>query len=97
MRIGKFRKDPADRKRYVVDYADWLNQSTVETIVGVTMQGNYPADDFYVDGYTVDTGGLQVIFYVSGGVSGTSYDAYITITTSLAQIKEDFITFVVAD
>lgn len=95
MRLNKFRKVPADRKRYVVDYADWLNAN--ENVNSVTFEGNVPADDFYVDAYTVDSGGKQVIFYVSGGVSGSTYNVTVTATTSLAQEKQDYITFVVTD
>lgn len=91
--IGKFRKAAADRKRYIVDYADWLSDG--EIIDNVVMSGNVNPDNFYVDGYIVDTKGKEVIFYVSGGVSGTSYNASITITTSLQQIKVDNVTFVV--
>jgi len=93
MRIGKFRKASADRKRYVVDYEDWLNEG--ETIISVQALGNVPADNFYVDGYVVDAGGLQVVFFVSGGVDAHSYDVTVTIVTSLQQVKEDFVTFVV--
>jgi hypothetical protein len=92
--IAKFKKVPADRKRYVVDYADWVNEN--ERISGVTFEGNVPADNFYVDAYTIDGTGLQVIFYISGGLSGYSYDVTVTSTTSLAQVKQDTIRFVVA-
>lgn len=93
MRIGKFRKAPADRKRYVVDYTDWLNDNELVTTVSVT--GNVPSDNFFVDGYIVDTGGKEIIFFVSGGVSGEEYVVTITINTDLGQIKEDWVTFVV--
>ena len=93
MRLQKFRKGPADRKRYVIDYADWLNED--ELLTGIQMTGNVPIDNFYVDGYLVDTGGKQVIFYVSGGFSGSSYDVYAKVTTSLQQVKEDNVIFVV--
>lgn len=92
-RIGKFRKAEADRKRYVVDYEDWMNED--ELVTTVAASGDVPADNFYVDGYIVDTDGKEVIFYVSGGVEGSSYDVTITINTTLQQIKEDFVTFVV--
>lgn len=93
MRIGKFRKSPGDRKRYEVNYEDWLNEG--EIITDVTMQGNVPADGFYVDGYVVDTDGKEVIFYVSGGASGFEYTVRVTVETSMQQIKEDTITFMV--
>jgi hypothetical protein len=93
MRIGKFRKAPADRKRIVVDYADWLNEN--ENLTAVAATGNVAPDDFYVDGYVVDTGLKSVIFYVSGGLAGLEYDVTIEVTTSLQQTKQDWITFVV--
>lgn len=95
MRIGKFRKGPEDRKRYVVDYADWLNED--ELVTDIVATGNVPADNFFVDGYIVDVGGKEVIFYVSGGASGVSYDVTLTIDTSLQQVKEDYVTFVVTE
>lgn len=93
MRAGRFRKDAADRKRYVVNYEDWLNDN--EDVSEVTCTGNVPADNFYVDGFLVDEGGKEVIFYVSGGVAGSSYDVTITVDTTLQQVKEDYVTFVV--
>lgn len=95
MRVGKFRKGPDDRKRYIVDYADWLNES--ETVSTVTCTGNVDADGFFVDGYLVAAGGKEIIFYVSGGITGREYNVSVTIGTSLLQIKEDYITFVVTD
>lgn len=93
MRIGKFRKSDGDRKRYVIDYADWLDAA--EIIEGVVMVGDVPLDNFYADGYIVNAGGKEVIFYVSGGLPGVEYDVQVTITTSMQQVKEDWVTFVV--
>lgn len=95
MKLGKYRLDSADRKRYVVNYADWLNEG--ETIVSSDFTGSVPADNFFVDGWFVDPNGVEVIFFVSGGVNGTSYDVTFTTTTTLAQIKQDYVTFVVTD
>jgi hypothetical protein len=92
-RVGKFRKDAADRKRYVVDYVDWLDSA--EEITAVTVTGDVPADAFYADGYVISDDKKEIIFFVSGGVAGSSYDVTFTITTSLSQIKEDWVTFVV--
>lgn len=92
MRIGKFRQVPQDRKRYVVNYADWLNDT--EIVTSVTMKGNVPDDTFYVDGFVVNDD-KEVIFYVSGGVAGTTYEVSIQIGTSMDQIKADTITFAI--
>lgn len=93
MRIAKFRKSPGDRKRYEVNYEDWLNEG--EEIVSVTMEGNVELDAFLVNAYVVSSGGKEVVFYISGGVSGMTYMVMIRVETSLQQVKEDLIEFVV--
>jgi len=93
MKIGKFKKSPADRKRYVVQYQDWMNEG--ETVVGLAAVGSVPDDDFYLDGYFIGPDALEIIFFVSGGLTGKSYDVTLTATTSLGQIKENVVTFVV--
>ena len=90
MRIGKFKKGPADRKRYVADYTDWLDGA--ELLTSVTSEGNVPVDAFFIDGFVVNTGGKEIIFYASGGVSGTSYTVSLTVNTSMGQIKQDTVT-----
>jgi hypothetical protein len=92
-RLGRFAKDAQDRKRYVVDYNDWLDLEELITLVTVT--GDNPVDGFFVDGYVVDPGGKQIIYYVSGGDPDTDYDATITVTTDMGQVKEDWITHAV--
>jgi hypothetical protein len=90
MRIGKFKKAAADRKRYVADYTDWLDAN--ETLIAIDAAGNIPADAFFIDGFVVNTGGKEVIFYASGGVSGVSYTVTLTVNTSMGQIKQDTVT-----
>ncbi len=89
MRIGRFKKGELDRKRYVVDYNDWLD--VAETVTAVTCAGNNPDDAFFVDGYVVNTGGKEIIFYASGGVAGSSYNVTVQVTTSMGQVKQDWV------
>lgn len=92
MKIAQFRKGPNDRKKYTVEYNDWLDVG--ETIIApLLVTGTVEADAFIVDGYVISSDGKDVIFYVSGGLSGFSYDVTVKITTSQAQIKEDWVTF----
>lgn len=93
MIIAKFRKQADDRKRYVVDYTNWMDAD--ENISGVTMGGNDPEDAFYVDGYVIDETLKRVVFYIDGGVSGVAYDVSIQIGTSKQQVKNDTIQMVV--
>lgn len=91
MKIAQFRKGPADRKKYTVEYNDWLDLDELITIVLVT--GTVEADAFIVDGYVISSDKKDIIFYVSGGLSGFSYDVTVKITTSQSQIKQDWVTF----
>jgi len=91
MRLDRFKQGPLDRKRYVCDYADWMNET--ENLVGVTMTGNNVDDQFIVNAFTLDPGLKQVIYYIAGGISGKTYRVDISITTSMAQIKADYFEF----
>lgn len=89
MILAKFRKLPADTKRLVLDYNNWLDFD--ETLTDVTMTGNVPDDNFYVDGYVIDNTKKLVIFYLSGGASRHDYLVTATVETSKQQIKNDTI------
>lgn len=93
MRIGRFRQAAADRKRYVVDYDDWLSIDELITEVVITTPST--PDGFFVDGYEITDDGRSVVFYVSGGIPYGEYDVTVRITTSNQQTKEDWVTFVV--
>lgn len=108
MRIGKYKKAAADRKRLVIDYADWLDLD--EKVTSVTMDAFLssdncgrveapipPEDTFYVDGYVVSATGKEVVFFVSGGLHDTAYDVMVTVRTSKQQTKKDWVTFVVTN
>lgn len=94
MILNKFFKSPADRKRYVVNYDDWLDSD--ELINSVNAVSDMTTDDFYVDGYVVSDDKKEVIFYVSGGDVGLTHVVTITIYTDRQQIKEDTIVFTIS-
>ena len=94
MNLGKYFKAPDERKRYSIDYTDWLD--TGELLSGVTF-GVTPvdADPVVIDGIAIETGSRSVVFYASGGIDGKSYKAIATMTTSGGQIKEDTVQYTV--
>lgn len=93
MRLGRFNKAAADRRRVVVEYEDWLNLD--ETILAANVTAPVDEDALYVDGFVVSTNKKQVIFYVSGGTPLVLYDVTIEVLTSKDQTKSDWITFAV--
>lgn len=94
MRLAKYNKDPDERKRYLVDYDQWLDVG--ETVAGAvfTVTNDTPATPLIVDGVAIDPGQRAVQYYVSGGAAGVDYEVEVRMTSNLGQIKEDTILFV---
>lgn len=91
-KIGKFVKEPWERKRYTIDYTDWLDD--LEQVQSVDFSTDV-VDDYpvQVDTWAIMTGGLLVQIYVSGGVGGTDYVIDVRMQTNMGQRKEDSILF----
>jgi hypothetical protein len=87
-RIGKYVQTSDERKRYSIDYSEWLDSGeTVSTAVFDILPVTVPA--LVVDAIGVFPDGLSIQYYVSGGLTGITYDAFVKITTNMSQIKED--------
>lgn len=96
MRLSTYVKTPAERKRYAIDYSEWLD--TAETLTDVNFSVT-PATTtpFSVDAFVLDTDFKSVIFFVSGGENTKQYTVDVRATTSGGQIKEDTIIYTVRD
>jgi hypothetical protein len=94
MNIGKFFKAPSERKRYSIDYTDWLD--TGEQLTAVTF-GVTPIDanPVVINGIAIETGNKSVVFYALGGIDGKSYKAIVSATTSGGQAKEDTVQYTI--
>jgi hypothetical protein len=90
--LKKFSKAPVDRKRYSIDYADWLDAG--EIVNSVTF-GVTPAEPsaIVVDGIAINPGAKSIMFYTSGGADATVYKVFVTMTTSGGQVKEDTVQY----
>lgn len=94
MRLGKFTKTPAERKRYQADYTNWLD--TGETLSTVTyVVSPTTTSPLVVDASAIAGDGLSVAFFVNAGLDETDYTVTLTATTSGGQIKQDTLLFVV--
>jgi len=94
MQLGKYFKAPVDRKRYTIDYSDWLDSG--ELVMSVTF-GVTPLDAFpvVIDGNANNPAATGVVFYASGGLDGTSYKVTATLLSSNGQTREDTIQYTV--
>ena len=96
MKLARFVKAPAERKRYSIDYSDWLD--TGETISSVAfIPSPLATGGLEVDAYTLSTPATSVVFFATAGIDGTTYTLEVVVTTSGGQIKEDQILFSVRD
>jgi len=90
--IRRFKKYPDERKRYGLDYSDWLDAS--EQILSVAVQSNAAGGStFVVESGGVSGDGKKVVFYVEGGTPDEIVVVSITIHTTAYQTKEDFVRF----
>lgn len=93
MRLGKFSKTPAERKRYTIDYTDWLDTTETVTAAAYTITPS----GMVVDAQAILTGNKKISFYVNGGDDFETYNLEVKITTSTGQVKEDVVVFAVRD
>ncbi len=97
MRIGKYTKAPVDRKRYQIDYSEWLDTGEIVSGVVFYVLPVSAQTPLAVDGVAVTPSNTGVQYYVSGGVAGVTYEVFATMTTGAAQVREDVIIFSVRD
>jgi len=91
-RLGKYVKAPADRKKYRLDYNDWLD--TAERIETVSFSA-VPSGELHCADWSIDQNGRGVEFFVGGGHTEVTYTVLVVITTSGGQTKEDSVLFLV--
>lgn len=95
---ARFSKTPSERKRYDVDYSQWLEEG--EQITGATatiypVSASVDATPVYVDSIVILPGGTGLAFFANAGTAGRTYRLSLITQTTLSEIKEDGIVFVV--
>lgn len=95
MSLARFYKAAAERKRYSVDYTDWLDTGETISTVSFAVSPSTGTTPLEIDAYTISADGLQVIFFAAFGDDGATYTTTITIQTSGGQVKEDSVVFIV--
>jgi hypothetical protein len=96
MKLGKFNQEDSERKRYTIDYADWLDTGeTVTESEFVATPATTPP--LVVDDVAITGDGTKVQFYVSGGLAPTLYTVEVATTTTGAQIKIDEVLYNIKD
>jgi len=94
MKLGRFLQTPLEDKTYIVDYSQWLGANEIIESFSITV-GTVTTPPLNVTEQAVSTDGKSISFFVGGGVDGTTYEVQLVITTSLGQIKNDQIIYLV--
>lgn len=96
MRLGSFVKTPIERKRYAIDYSEWLDTGeTLSTVVYTIPVATTPP--LVVDATSIGSANTVAVFFINGGLNGRQYTVEVVATTSGGQIKEDTVLFTVRD
>lgn len=89
MRV-RYVKAEGERKRYQIDYTDWLDVGEAVTAVVFTIQNNTALKALVIDGIMVLPTGFGVQYYISGGADGITYNVLAALTTTIGpQVRED--------
>jgi hypothetical protein len=86
--LGKFRQTPIERKRYTIDYSDWLGTGELLSSIVFASVPSSPTPAA-VDSSALNSAHNGAVLFVSGGVDGVTYQILVTAVTDLGQIKED--------
>lgn len=94
MRLGKFTKTPTEVKRYKIDYSHWLDTGEYVSSVSFSIISSNTGSLTFSPN-DINPTDTSVTFLVLGGTDGETYEVSVTMTTSLSQIKQDVIYYVV--
>ena len=95
MKLGTFIKTPLERKRYSLDYTDWLDTGETVTACNFAVTPSTGATPLLIDASSIDPAGKQVVFFANYGVDDVSYTVDVLMSTSGGQTKEDQVVFLV--
>ena len=98
-RPGRYVKSSAERKRYQIDWNDWLDVGEGVASVVFTVEDNTLTVPLVVDGEQINPDARGITFLVSGGEADTSYIVIATMTTTAdeEQIKTESIHFTIRE
>jgi len=96
MRLARFRKQPAETRKYVLDYSQRLTDGNVLTAINSVIINPATGVTPLIIVPSISTDGLQVVLYVSDGDDRVNYkvDILVEITDPLI-LWEDEIIFLV--
>lgn len=86
--LARFNQDALERKRYTVDYENWLDTGELLVDFAIIVSPS-TAVELLADGAYSSPDQLKLTTYVSGGTRGITYTLSFIATTNQGQIKRD--------
>ena len=94
---ARFTQSPEEVKRYLLDYTLFLvsGESVVSVAATIKTLTTPPqgAPALVVSNIVLGPGGLQALYFISGGADGQVYEVTFLATTSVGQILQDVIEY----
>lgn len=81
MMLGRYKQQPGENLKRIIDLDDWLEED--ETITDVEVKDITPVTEapFTCPSVIVDPDGKKFAYYLTGGEDGETYKVEFTITT----------------
>lgn len=87
MLLGRYKQQPGERLKRIIDLTQWLESS--ETILTVVPSISPVTDTpFVCTSVVIDPAGKKFAYYLTGGEDGETYEVTFTSTTQ-TQVRED--------
>jgi len=94
---ARFVQSPEEVKRYLLDYTLFLVPGEAVTSIVPTVKnlGTPPVGSppLVVSTIVLGPGGIQALYFISGGVDGQSYEVTFLATTSVTQVLQDVVQY----
>jgi hypothetical protein len=92
---ANFTQSPEEVRRYLLDYTLFLStgESVVSITFTITLLTPLSTPSLVVNNIVVGPGGLQALYFVSGGANGDTYEVTFLATTSIGQILQDVVQY----
>ncbi len=88
MLLARYKQQPGERLKKIIDLTKWLEES--EEIESVTVKAVTPTTTtpFEVSSIVIDPDGKKFAYWITGGEDGETYTVEFTISTQ-TQVRED--------
>ena len=97
MLLDRFFMQPAENRKFTVDYTERLQDPNILATINSTTVDPATTTPFVVNSAGIGTSLRTVVIFCGGGESGETYKLELTVETTDGQIWQDELEFVVEE